>query len=83
MNSMTPTAGGRVAKKRKAQAAKKAKEVSPPLTTEEKEEFNPPRAGKYGRRPLVGDNLKAQTVTTVGLGGLKVTTNGRDHYRQH
>ena len=59
---------------------RKAKKVSPPLSKEDKELFNPPN--KYAQRAKVGDNLKGKIVTTVGLGGLVVTTNGRDHYRQ-
>ncbi len=68
-------------KKVPRKVAKKAKEVADPLTKEDKEVFNPPN--KYAQRAKVGDNLKGKIVTTVGLGGLVVTTNGRDHYRQH
>lgn len=60
---------------------RKTKKVADPLNVEDKALFNPPN--KYAPRAKVGDHLKAEKVTTVGLGGLVVTTNGRDHYRQH
>ena len=60
---------------------KRAKKVADPLSKEDKELFNPPN--KYAPRAKVGEDLRGKKVTTVGLGGLVVTTNGRDHYRQH
>ena len=60
---------------------RKTKKVADPLQKADKELFNPPN--KYAPKAKVGDHLKAEKVTTIGLGGLKVTTNGRDHYRQH
>ena len=73
MNETKPTKPKRV--------PRKTKKVSPPLNKEDKELFNPPN--KYAPKKRIGEDLKAQKVTTVGLGGLVVTTNGRDHYRQH
>ena len=66
--------------KPKKARSKRVKKVADPLNKEDKELFNPPN--KYAPRAKVGDHL-VEKVTTVGLGGLKVTTNGRDHYRQH
>ena len=57
------------------------KKVADPLNVEDKALFNPPN--KYAPRAKIGEDLKAKKVVTVGLGGLVVTTNGRDHYRQH
>ena len=73
MENQTPTKPKRV--------PRKTKKVADPLGKEDKALFNPPN--KYAPRAKVGDHLKAEKVTTVGLGGLVVTTNGRDHYRQH
>ena len=73
MDKQTPT--------RPKKVPRKTKKVADPLGKEDKELFNPPN--KYAPRARIGDHLKAEKVTTVGLGGLKVTTNGRDHYRQH
>ena len=73
MNKTTPTKPKRV--------PRKTKKVADPLNTEDKALFNPPN--KYAPRAKVGEDLKGKKVVTVGLGGLVVTTNGRDHYRQH
>jgi len=73
MNKTTPSKPKRV--------PRKAKKVADPLNVEDKKLFNPPN--KYAPRVKVGEDLKAKKVVTVGLGGLVVTTNGRDHYRQH
>ena len=50
------------------------KPVPPPLSEEDKKLFQ----DKPGR--VRGPNIKAEKITTVGLGGLKVTTNGRINY---
>ena len=60
---------------------RRTKKVADPLNVEDKALFNPPN--KYAPRAKVGEDLKGKKVVTIGLGGLKVTTNGRDHYRQH
>lgn len=57
---------------------KRAKQVTPPLSAEDKELFNEP-TNKYAPKPKIGKPTVGvpNRVETVGLGNLKViTTNG-------
>ncbi len=60
---------------------KKVAPVTPPLSKEDVEEFNEAPANPYAPKQRIGvPTIGEEKVTTVGLGGLKVTTNGRDNY---
>ena len=60
---------------------RKVKSVPPPLSKDEVEEFNEAPANPYAPKQRIGTpTIGEEKVTRVGLGGLKVTTNGRDNY---
>ena len=66
---------------RAKRAPRKTKNVTPPLTKEDVEEFNEAPANPYAPKQKIGGPVIGQEkITKVGLGGLKVTTNGRDNY---
>jgi len=60
---------------------KTQKKVTPPLTKEDVEEFNEQPANPYAPKQKIGGPIIGEKkISTVGLGGLKVTTNGRNNY---
>ena len=63
---------------RPTKVPRKTKKVTPPLSKEDKELFNDKPTNRYAPKQRLGKpTIGEEKITTVGLGGLKVTTNGR------
>ena len=60
---------------------RKTAPVTPPLSKNDVELFNESPANPYAPKQRIGTpSIGEEKVTRVGLGGLKVTTNGRTNY---